>query len=306
MKHITVLKQEAIELLEIKSAGIYVDATLGGAGHSLAILQQLKQGFLYAFDQDVYAINKAKELLKEYQNCYLIQANFKNMKKELKERGIENVDGIIFDLGLSSFQIDDVNRGFTYLKETKLDMRMDQQQELTAEKIINTYSKDELAKIFFEYGEEKNAYKIAQRIIDNRPIKTTFDLVSITDRVNHKEKGHSAKRVFQALRIEVNQELEVLKQVLSDAFDLLKEDGVLAIITFHSLEDRIVKHFFKSKTTIDFPNVPTLNLPEPEAISLTRKPIYPTEEEQVNNSRSRSAKLRAIKKKKTLSNSIRL
>jgi 16S rRNA (cytosine1402-N4)-methyltransferase len=297
MKHETVLKDEAIHYLNIKPNGIYVDGTLGGAGHSIEILKKLNDGFLYAFDQDDFAISYAKERLKDYSRFQIIKSNFRYLKQELNALGIQKIDGLLLDLGLSSFQIDDETRGFTYLKDTLLDMRMDQHQDVTAETILNTYSVDELAKIFFVYGEEKNAYKIANRIVLNRPMKRTTDLVKITDIVNRNEKGHSAKRVFQALRIAVNDELRVLEEVLKDAVDMLNPDGRLVVITFHSLEDRIVKHFFKEESTVNVPkNLPIMPIDSDLEI-LTRKPVYPTEEEYERNSRSKSAKLRALRRK---------
>ncbi len=299
MKHLTVLKEEAIQYLAIKEKGIYVDGTLGGGGHSKCILESLNEGYLFAFDQDAFAIGYAQNVLKDYPNVTYIHNNFRYIKKELNDRGIYAIDGILLDLGLSSFQIDDPERGFTYLKETSLDMRMDQRQALSAETIVNTYTIEELAKIFYIYGEEKNSYKIAKRIIEQRPLKTTMELVKICDQVNYKEKGHSAKRVFQALRIAVNDELRVLEDVLADAVDLLKPDGRLVVITFHSLEDRIVKHFFRDEVSED-PILKKLPIPDLHTSPfevLTRKPIYPKEEELLNNPRSKSAKLRALRRR---------
>lgn len=299
MKHESVLLNESIENLNIKEDGIYVDATLGGGGHSYEILKKTPKGHLYAFDQDLYAIERANLKLKEFNNKTIIHSNFKNLKSELKKRGIDKIDGILLDLGMSSFQIDDESRGFTYLKDTKLDMRMDITKELTAETILNTYSKDELADIFYKYGDEENSYIIAHEVIKNRPLKTTFDLVNICDKVNFKRKGHSSKKVFQALRIAVNNELGVLEALLEDVISILNKKGRIVIITFHSLEDRIVKHFFKEKATNKTPkNMPILvDGLEAELKLITKKPILPTEEELKHNSRSRSAKLRVAEKK---------
>lgn len=297
MKHVTVLLNEAIEYLNIKKNGVYVDGTLGGAGHSKKILEHLENGFLYAFDQDDYAINYAKTVLQGFENYKIIKSNFRHLKTKLNDIGVTKIDGLLLDLGMSSFQIDDSTRGFTYLKEAQLDMRMDQSQSLTAEEIVNTYDKDELAKIFYIYGEEKNSYKIAQRIIDQRPLKTTSDLVKITDQVNFKENGHSAKRVFQALRIAVNHELGVLEEVLTQAVEMLNPGGRIVIITFHSLEDRIVKHFFKTESTSQLPkNLPVMMDDHVKLKLITKKPVYPSDEEMQNNSRSKSAKMRVAER----------
>lgn len=298
MEHFSVLKNEAISHLNIKEDGIYIDGTLGGAGHSSEILKKLKTGFLYAFDQDDYAIEFAKKRLGENNRYEIIKSNFMFLKEKLAEKNIHHIDGLLLDLGLSSFQIDDEKRGFTYLKDTTLDMRMNQSQTLTAEEVLNTYSKEALAKIFFVYGEEKNSFKIADEIIKNRPLKTTMDLVKITDRINYKDKGHSAKRVFQALRIEVNHELEALETVLEDVVDLLNPKGRIVIITFHSLEDRIVKHFFKEQSVQEQPKgLPVMIEDQSKLEIITKKPIYPSDEELALNSRSKSAKLRVAQKK---------
>lgn len=297
MKHETVLLNESIEYLNIKPNGIYVDGTLGGGGHSELILKKLEQGHLFAFDQDEYAIKKASKRLENYSNKTIIYSNFSNIKEELLKRNIKKVDGILLDLGMSSFQIDDESRGFTYLKDTNLDMRMNSNQTLTAKEILNTYSKEELSTIFFKYGDEENSFKITNEIIKNRPLNTTFDLVNICDKVNYKRKGHSAKKVFQALRIAVNDELKVLELLLEQSLGLLNPEGRLVIITFHSLEDRIVKHFYKDNSSIDIPkNIPIINLPKPALKIITRKPILPSKEELENNSRSKSAKLRVAQK----------
>lgn len=297
MKHETVLLNESIEYLNIKPNGIYVDGTLGGGGHSELILKNLINGHLFAFDQDEYAIKRASKRLENYSNKTIIHSNFSNIKEELLKRDIKKVDGILLDLGMSSFQIDDESRGFTYLKDTDLDMRMNTNQTLTAKEILNTYSKEELSTIFFKYGDEENSFKITNEIIKNRPLNTTFDLVKICDKVNYKRKGHSAKKVFQALRIAVNDELKVLELLLQQSLELLNPEGRLVIITFHSLEDRIVKHFYKDNSSIDVPkNIPIIDLPKAPLKLITRKPILPSKEELENNSRSKSAKLRVAQK----------
>lgn len=298
MKHETVLLNESIQYLNIKPDGIYVDATLGGAGHSELILKNLTTGFLYAFDQDEYAIKVAKERLKNFNNFEIIHSNFSQLKVELNKRNISHIDGILMDLGMSSFQIDDVDRGFTYLKDTALDMRMDQRRKKTAKEVLNTYSLKELTDIFYQYGEEKNSYRIANMIIKNRPIDSTKDLVRITDIVNKDQKGHSAKRVFQALRIEVNDELDVLKSLLNQSVELLNPGGRIVALTFHSLEDRIVKHFFKEQSASITPKELFFVKEEFGPLKVvTNKPIYPSEEEMNHNGRSKSAKLRAAERR---------
>lgn len=299
MKHIPVLLKESIDLLDVRENKIYVDATLGGGGHSKEILKKLNgTGHLYSFDLDPYAINKNKDLLKKYSNFTIINDNFKNIKEALSKYNVNKVDGILYDLGMSSFQIDDPKRGFSYMHNEKLDMRMDSKSSLTAEKILNTYDKNELIKIFKNYGEENNANKIAYEIIKNRPIKTTFDLVNITDKINYKNKGHSAKRVFQALRIAVNNELENIYHSLNDSYKLIKSGGVICVISFHSLEDKIVKKIFKSLTEVKIiKGLPVKVEPDSPFIKLTKKPLKPTLKEINNNPRSRSSILRAIKKK---------
>ncbi|MFA5719600.1 MAG: 16S rRNA (cytosine(1402)-N(4))-methyltransferase RsmH [Acholeplasmataceae bacterium] len=291
MKHTTVLLNETIESLSIKKDGIYVDLTLGLGGHSEAILNQLEGGFLYAFDQDENAIAYAKKRLSSFSNLKIIHANFKDMKALLKDEGIDKVDGIIMDLGMSSYQIDDLKRGFSYLHDAPLDMRMNQRLELTAEKVLNTYDVKQLEQIFRLYGEEPNSYKIAQDIVKNRPLKTSNDLVEITDKYK-KRKGHSAKRVFQALRIYINDEINVLESVLPDALSMLNKEGVLAVITFHSLEDRLVKETFKELCEEPFLNVPTL--PKEMPFKYYRKKITPSIDELNHNPRSKSAILRAV------------
>lgn len=297
MKHITVLKKETVEGLNIKPNGVYVDATLGGGGHSKEILTHLDKGALYVFDQDEFAIAYAKKVLNDDRVTY-IKSNFKYLKSELLKLGVSHIDGILLDLGLSSFQIDDASRGFSYLVDTPLDMRMDQQQVISAKEIVNAYDETALAHIFYVYGEERNSRKIARAIINNRPLEMTGELVAICDNINYKQKGHSAKRVFQALRIATNGELDALEQVLKDAHDILNSGGRYAIITFHSLEDRIVKHFFKDKSEMHIPkNLPILPPDTSTLKIINKKPIYPSTDEMNMNSRSKSAKLRIAEKK---------
>ncbi len=293
MTHIPVLLNEVIESLNIKPGGIYVDLTLGGGGHSLEVLKKLNHtGFLIAFDQDLEAIKYATNRLKDYDNKIIIHSNFKDAKKHLLDLGYDKVDGIFMDLGMSSFQIDDNERGFSYMEDGPLDMRMNQSNPLTAEELLNTYSLEDLNHILKVYGEESKSYLIAKKIIQNRPLKTTFDLVKITDQYKT-GKGHSGKRVFQALRIYLNDEIHVLESVLPDCLSLLNKDGVLSVLTFHSLEDRIVKHFIKDHVEETFiKGVPSL----PKQMPLryyNKKPILPSELENKLNPRAKSAKLRA-------------
>ena len=293
----SVLLEESIEALNINPEAIYVDATLGGGGHSKLILENLTKGHLYAFDQDEFAIKKAKEKLSNFDNLTIIHSNFENLKKELNKLNVTKIDGILMDLGMSSFQIDDETRGFTYLKDVSLDMRMNKDDILTAKEILNTYSFEDLSNIFFHYGDEENSFKIASEVIKQRPLETTFDLVNITDRINYKRKGHTAKKVFQALRIAVNNELGVLESLLEQSLSMLNENGRIAAITFHSLEDKIVKHFFKKHSTLDIPkDVILFDGQKADLKVVNRKPIYPSKEELDVNSRSRSAKLRIAEK----------
>lgn len=305
-KHIPVMLHECIEGLNIKSDGIYVDSTLGRGGHSSEILKRLSSGKLYCFDQDKQAIEESKERLQNISNNFtLIHSNFEFIKSRLNELGIDNVDGIIFDLGVSSAQFDDGDRGFSYRYDARLDMRMNQETSLTAYDVINTYSLQELTKIFNEYGEEKYSYSIAKNIVkarENKMIETTFELVeiiknSLPSKVLSK-KGHPAKQVFQAIRIEVNRELEVLKNGLKDAAKLLNPNGRLVVITFNSLEDRIVKNIFKELT---FEGEGSRYLPtqtkEVDYVLVNRKVIIPSDKEQEENPRSKSAKLRIIERK---------
>lgn len=306
-KHKSVLLDEAIEYLNIKEDGIYIDATLGFAGHSSEILKRAKKGFLIAFDKDIDAINYSRsKLLTIGDNFKIFNTGFINIKEKVLEESVK-VDGILFDIGVSSVEIDESSRGFSYMKNGPLDMRMDQNGSLTAEYIINNYSLEELVRIFREYGEEKHSLKIAKKILEEReknPITETGELVEIIDKCYpYKEKRHShpAKKVFQALRIEVNNELEELKVALNSSLELLNVGGRLVVITFHSLEDRICKNIFREKTMVDpvvkgMPNVPLDLLPDFKLI--TSKPIIPLDEEMKNNPRSKSAKMRVIEKVK--------
>lgn len=304
--HISVLLKESIEELNIKEDGIYVDCTLGYAGHSSEILKRIKKGHLFAFDQDQEAINSSNEKLSKIgDNFTIIKSNFKYMKEKLESLGITEVDGILFDLGVSSPQLDNVERGFSYHHDAKLDMRMDQSNPFSAYDVVNKYSDKELARIFFEYGEEKYSNSIAKNIVKYREaksIETTLELVDIIKKSvpeKYSRDKHPARKVFQAIRIEVNHELEILKQAILDAASMLKVDGRLCIITFHSLEDRIVKNTFKELTTVDdmvkgLPNIPDKYLKDYELV--TRKSIVPSNEEIENNNRSRSSKLRVLKR----------
>jgi 16S rRNA (cytosine1402-N4)-methyltransferase len=306
MKHYSVLLNESIEGLNIKSDGIYVDATLGYAGHSSEILKKLKTGHLYAFDQDEEAILESDKRLKEINNNYtIIHSNFVNLKDKLNELGVNHVDGILFDLGLSSPQIDNASRGFTFMNDARLDMRMDQSQKFDAHELINTYSPLELTTIFYEYGEEKLSKVIAKKIVEERnkkEINTTKELVNIIEQAvgaKYFNKNHPERQIFQAIRIEVNNELNVLRQVLPDAIDILNKKGRISVITFHSLEDRIVKQVFKKNSEVNemvkgLPEIPKEYLPK--IILVNKKPILPSEKELKENSRSRSAKLRIIER----------
>lgn len=305
-KHVSVLLEESLKFLNIKEDGIYVDCTLGGGGHSLEILKRLNSnGHLYCFDQDDYAISRAIEKLDTVKNNYtIIKSNFVNIKEKLNNLGIERIDGVLYDLGVSSFQFDIPERGFSYNYDAHLDMRMNQNQELTAEIIVNEYSFHEIQNLLYRYADEKNAKFIARRIEAVRKekrIKTTFELVEvIKTALPYKvlsKKGHPAKKTFQALRIAVNDELRVFEDSFNDALDMLAPEGRGVVITFHSLEDRIAKTIMRERTTIDMPkNVPMMPTVKPEYELLHRKVILPSPEELEHNNRAHSAKLRAIKK----------
>ncbi len=304
--HYSVLLHEAVNQLNIKENGIYVDATLGGAGHSSLILSKLTTGHLYSFDQDDYAIARSKERLDKIGNNYtIIKSNFVNLKEELNKLGVSKIDGIIYDLGVSSFQFDIPDRGFSYRFDAPLDMRMNQNAELTAKKIVNEYTFHEMMGIFYRYGEESFSKQIARRIEEVRKekeINTTFELVDIIKSALPakvlKQKGHPAKQVFQALRIAVNDELQVFEKSILDALDMLNSDGYAVVITFHSLEDRICKTVFKEKSTLDIPDgVPMVITDVAPFELITRKPILPSEQELEENSRSHSAKMRVLRKR---------
>ena len=302
-KHIPVLLNETIDGLNIKSDGIYVDLTLGRAGHSSKIIERLTTGLLIGVDQDQTAIDESTERLNQYKARHIIiKSNFSRIKEILKELEIDEVDGILMDLGVSSPQFDVAERGFSYNYDGPLDMRMDQSQKLTAYEIVNNYSLNELVKIFNDYGEDRYSYQIAKNIIKERqmkPIETTFELVEIIKRSKPNKElnkiGHPAKQIFQALRIATNDELNVLKIAIKDSLEVLKPHGRLAIISFHSGEDRIVKTMFNEKTKIKGNR---LNIPDPETKIeyqlITRHPIVANEEEIIENHRSKSAKLRII------------
>lgn len=299
MKHYSVLLNESILGLNIKEDGIYVDATLGLGGHSKEILKRIPKGHLYAFDEDINALNYADNILKKVaSNFTLIKSNFVFLKKELAKRNINKIDGILFDLGVSSPQIDNPKRGFSFMNDALLDMRMDESQDLTAYNVVNEYNYNELVDIFFKYGEERLSKVIAKKIVETRPIKTTLELVNtIKLAVGNKyfNLNHPERKIFQAIRIEVNKELTVLEKVLPDAIDLLKPNGRIVVITFHSLEDRIVKNTFKKYSSVDelvkgLPEIPEKYKPVLKLIN--KKPILPSSIELEQNSRSKSAKLR--------------
>jgi 16S rRNA (cytosine1402-N4)-methyltransferase len=305
--HVPVLLAEAVKLLNIKKDGIYVDCTLGGGGHSGEILKHLgERGRLFSFDQDEYAIANAKEKFAGAANIFLIHDNFANLGPRLLNYGVESVDGIVYDLGVSSPQLDMGERGFSYQQDAPLDMRMNKDNSLTARQAVNQLAEEELAKIFWEYGEERWAKRVAQFLVEHRSAKlveTTAELVTIIKKAipkgARKEGPHPAKRIFQALRIYVNNELGNLKDSLEQSVDLLKPAGRLSIITFHSLEDRIVKQFIKEKALgCICPRMMPICIcgQKPVVKNLTKKPVEPTPEELTNNPRARSAKLRGCEK----------
>lgn len=301
--HYSVLLEETIEGLNIKSDGIYVDCTLGYGGHSEEILKHLDKGLLIGFDQDTDAIEYSRKRLEKISDRFiLVYSNFENLVDELAKLGIDKVDGIIFDLGFSSPQIDDPNRGFSFMKDGLLDMRMDKSQKKNAYTVVNNYEENELTDIFYKYAEEKFSRSIAKNIVASRPINSTLELVDVIKRsvpTKYANTRHPERVIFQALRIEVNRELNVLESVLPDAINILNKKGRICVITFHSLEDRITKKTFKKYSEIDdlvkgLPNIPEEYQPLIKLVN--KKPILPSDEEMKENSRSKSAKLRIIER----------
>ena len=307
--HVTVMLHETIDMLDVKSDGIYVDATLGGAGHSEYLLSKLSEkGHLYAFDQDQNAIDNAQKRLAPYIEkgmVTFIKDNFRHLQARLQEAGVEEIDGICYDLGVSSPQLDQRERGFSYKKDAPLDMRMNQEANLTAYEVVNHYDYHELVRIFFKYGEDKFSKQIARKIEQARelkPIETTTELAEIIKSAKPakelKKKGHPAKQIFQAIRIEVNDELGAADESIQQAMELLAVDGRISVITFHSLEDRLTKQLFKEASTAEVPKglpfIPDDLKPKMELVS--RKPILPSKEELEANNRSHSAKLRVARK----------
>ena len=307
-KHISVLLEETIDGLDIKPDGIYVDGTLGGGGHSYEILRRLSpKGRLIGIDQDGEALKAAGERLKKFENqITLVRSNYCEIDKVLKELNVEKVDGILLDIGVSSYQLDNLERGFSYKSDAPLDMRMDTRQELTAADVVNTYSENELFKIIKDYGEDKFAKNIAKHIVlarKEKPLETTKELSEVIKRAIpmkvQAKGGHPAKKTFQAIRIEVNQELTVLKESIDKMIDLLKPNGRICIITFHSLEDRIVKTKFRENENPCTcpPNFPVCVCgKKSKGKVITRKPIIPSEDEIEENKRAKSSKLRIFER----------
>ena len=307
--HVTVLLHETIDYLDVKPDGVYVDATLGGAGHSEYLLSKLSpKGHLYAFDQDATAIEHAKKRLAPYIEkgmVTFVQDNFRHLKLQLEKLGVDEIDGICYDLGVSSPQLDERERGFSYKQDAPLDMRMNRHADFSAYQVVNDYDYHDLVRIFFKYGEDKFSKQIARKIEQARqikPIETTTELAEIIKSAKPAQdlmnKGHPAKQIFQAIRIEVNDELGAADESIQQAIDLLAVDGRISVITFHSLEDRLTKQLFKEASTVDVPKglpfIPDDLKPKLELIS--RKPILPSAEELELNNRAHSAKLRVAKK----------
>lgn len=305
-KHVSVLLQESISSLNLLENSVVVDATLGYGGHSSNILERISKGYLFAFDQDSEAIRYSTDRLSSIgTNFTIIKSNFVNMKEELEKRGINKVDAVLFDLGVSSPQLDDESRGFSFHSDARLDMRMDRDQKLSAYEVVNEYSEQDLARIFYKYGEDKFSKSVARRIVEYRkekPIETTLELVEVIKSgvpMKYRINKHPARQIFQAIRIEVNHELDVIEPALSQALELLNVGGRVAVITFHSLEDRLVKNYFKEMTKIDdkvkgMPNIPDEYLPDFKLV--VNKAIIPSDSEIENNPRARSSKLRVIER----------
>lgn len=307
--HVTVMLHETIDMLDVKPDGVYVDATLGGAGHSEYLLNKLSdKGHLYAFDQDQNAIENAQKRLAPYIEkgmVTFIKDNFRHLKDRLHDLGVTEIDGICYDLGVSSPQLDQRERGFSYKKDAPLDMRMNQEASLTAYEVVNRYDYHDLVRIFFKYGEDKFSKQIARKIEqarEQKPIETTTELAELIKSAKPakelKKKGHPAKQIFQAIRIEVNDELGAADESIQQAMDMLALDGRISVITFHSLEDRLTKQLFKEASTVEVPKglpfIPDDLKPKMELVS--RKPILPSKEELEANNRSHSAKLRVARK----------
>lgn len=302
--HKSVLLEECLEYLNIQENSTIVDCTLGYGGHSSNILKKIKRGFLFAFDQDDEAINYSKNRLDKISDNYeIIKSNFENIKEELNKRNVKKINGILYDIGVSSPQLDESDRGFSFHKDARLDMRMDRTKDFSAYELINTYEYKDLVRIFKEYGEEKYASSIAKNIIkerENKKIETTLELVEIIKESvpeKYKREKHPARKVFQAIRIEVNDELGVFERSLKDALDLIDINGRICVITFHSLEDKICKEIFKSVSEIDsnikkLPIIPEEYQPKFKIVAN----IKPTKNELENNPRARSAKLRVIER----------
>ena len=305
-KHISVLLEESISSLNLDESSIIVDATLGYGGHSSNILERIKRGHLFAFDQDSEAIRHSTDRLKKIgTNFTIIKSNFVHLKEELNKLNVYKIDGALFDLGVSSPQLDDEERGFSFHNDAKLDMRMDRNQRLSAYEVVNNYSKEELSKIFYKYGEDKFANNIAKKIVEYRqtkPIETTLELVEVIKTavpMKFRIDKHPARQIFQAIRIEVNHELDVIEPAINQALEMLNVGGRVCVITFHSLEDRLVKNIFKEKCKIDdrvkgLPNIPDEFLPDFKLVY--NKAIAPSEEELLKNPRARSSKLRVIER----------
>ncbi len=306
--HYSVLNQETVDNLNVQESGVYVDATVGYAGHAKQILAKCKKGYLFAFDEDANAVSYSQDALKKISDNFTIfKENFVNMKSVLSDVGINKVDGIVFDLGFSSPQIDDESRGFSFMVDGPLDMRMDQDNNMTAKDIVNTYSEEQLMNIFYRYGEEPRTKDIASQIVKsrkNKTIETTLELVEVIKSAvgaNYFYKKHPERQIFQAIRIELNHELDVLEKVLPDAINLLNKGGRICVITFHSLEDRIVKNIFKKYSEVNeiVKGLPIKDIPEeykPIIKLVNNKPILPSDDELAKNSRSHSAKLRVVER----------